>query len=421
MRYRRKTQSYVLCILMYGALVYMCILTMVLHHKVFTEHERESQIVNFNPGLYTVEFRLERNSSMEPVIKLSGGNKAAGSNNSFNEDILSNEFIAGDRLTNESRVFNSSNYKPQLTTTVLLKINITTSTTVLNKTVLRKWDKSHTIVFMHIGKNGGTSFDATISKVCTSIRARYTGHRHFDWSYIDTIRKPDVLVLLREPVSRAVSHFHFATKKRILKTKGNISDYLKTPQNMLEARDIWQDGQAAVSWLTGTHIANWVGIKPKQIEAREIQSLDHKKMCTLAADRLKQTLWFGFLSDQERSLEMLQWQLGYSKTIKLSYSNRSPHPDISARDREILESLMPMDIWLYNYAELLFEARWQQYKTGIYREPELPPFPEINCKSTRYILACNKKAPLGPLYHVWNLTKETANTQMKLLPKDGWI
>ena len=66
-------------------------------------------------------------------------------------------------------------------------------------------------------------------------------------------------------------------------------------------------------------------------------------MCTLAADRLKQTLWFGFLSDQERSLEMLQWQLGYSKTIKLSYSNRSPHPDISARDREILESLMPMD------------------------------------------------------------------------------
>ena len=100
MRYRRETQNYVLCILMYGALVYMCILTMVLHHKVFTEHERESQIVNFNPGLHTVEFRLEHHSTVEPVINLSGGNKAAGIKNSFDEGILSNEFIAGDRLTN---------------------------------------------------------------------------------------------------------------------------------------------------------------------------------------------------------------------------------------------------------------------------------------------------------------------------------
>ena len=316
---------------------------------------------------------------------------------------------------------------------------------------IRKWDKSHTLVFLHMIKSGGTSFDATMLEICKRIRASYIGRRHFDWSYIDTVQKPDVLVLLREPVARAVSHFHYNRRIRTFNRNGNISDYLRTPQTILEARDFWQDGQAAVMWLTGTHIANWVGgIKLNQIEAREIQSLDHKTICALAADRLKQTLWFGFLSDQERSLEMLQWQLGYNKTIKLLWRNITPHQNITLDDRKILESLMPMDLWLYNYAKLLFEARWQQYKTGIYREPELPTFPEMNCKSTRHILACNKKSPLGPSYHTWNFPETVCNSphhillcrkkspfgfwphilnvseeilmrQMNILPKYGWI
>ena len=260
------------------------------------------------------------------------------------------------------------------------------------------------------------SFDATMPEICKNIGARYIGRRHFDWSYIYTVQKSDVLALLREPVSRAVSHFYFGRKIRGFNRNGNISDYLRTPQSILEARNFWQDGQAAVMWLTGTHIAHWVGgIKFNQIEARVIQSLDHKPICALAADRLKQTLWFGFLSDQERSLEMLQWQLGYNKTIKLPLRNATPHQNITLDDRKILESLMPMDLWLYNYAKLLFEARWQQYKTGIFREPELPPFPEMNCKSTRHILACNKKSPLGPLYHTWNFPKMIWNSPGHIL------
>ena len=27
---------------------------------------------------------------------------------------------------------------------------------------------------------------------------------------------------------------------------------------MLETRDVWQDGQAGVSWFAGVHIAGWV-------------------------------------------------------------------------------------------------------------------------------------------------------------------
>ena len=418
--YQRKTRMHGFMILICGTFVYMCILIMILFHNSSTEQPlQESQIVDFEPG-----FMLEPNSFEVP------GKKSTGAISSFMEDGLSNESI----------VISSSNYKHQ---------DNSTSMTQLGK--IRKWDKSHTLVFLHIAKCGGMSFDATMPEICKNIGARYIGRRHFDWSYIDTVQKSDVLVLLREPVSRAVSHFHYNTKIRVINTNGNISDYLRTPQSMLELRECWQDGQAAVMWLTGTHIAKWVGgIEFNEIEAREIQSLDHKTICTLAADRLKQTLWFGFISDQERSLEMLQWHLGYNTAIKLLWQNATPHPNITLEDRKILESLMPMDLWLYNYAKLLFEARWQQYKTGIFREPELPQFPEMNCKSTRHILACNEKSPLGPLYHTWNFRYRVCNTprhilackkrppfgpwphilnvseeilmrQMKILPKDGWI
>ena len=410
--YQRIRRKHVYFMLMGGVLVYICVIIMILHHNVSTEQLiRAFQIVDFKPELQTTKnsprFQMELNSSKEHVVMILDGNKSTSTSSSFKEGGLLHESIA----------ISSGSYKQRVNSAALMKFQ---STSTIWSGKIRKWDKTHPLVFMHIGKCGGQSFDLAMSELCKRIKAQYIGFRHFDWSYIDTIQKPDVLVQLREPVSRAASHFYFATKKRILKTNGNITDFLRSPQNMLEARDIWQDGQAAVYWLTGTHIANWVGIDFDQIEAREIQSLDHIKMCKLAADRLKQTLWFGFLNDQKRSLEMLQWQLGYDKPIKLPLRNTTPHPNLTLGDSEILKSLMPMDMWLYNYAGLLFEARWQQYKTGIYREPELPPFPEMNCKSTRHILACNKKAPLGPLYHIWDITKEITR-QTKILPKDGWI
>ncbi len=54
------------------------------------------------------------------------------------------------------------------------------------------------------------------------------------------------LVLLRVPIKRAVSHFYFA--KKLPWTKGTkmrdmtLSQYLNDPQEMLNTRDVWQDG-----------------------------------------------------------------------------------------------------------------------------------------------------------------------------------
>jgi len=50
-------------------------------------------------------------------------------------------------------------------------------------------------------------------------RQSYVGGLHFDWSYImDRYPTGEVVTMLREPVSRAVSHFNFM--KKLSWTKG---------------------------------------------------------------------------------------------------------------------------------------------------------------------------------------------------------
>ena len=62
---------------------------------------------------------------------------------------------------------------------------------------------------------------------------------------------------------------------------------------------------------------------------------------------------------------------------------------------------MPQDVWLYNYAKIIFEARWNYYKTGIYKKPVRPVILDQSpCKSTRYILQC-KSGPYGKLEYIY--------------------
>jgi len=62
---------------------------------------------------------------------------------------------------------------------------------------------------------------------------------------------------------------------------------------------------------------------------------------------------------------------------------------------------MPMDLWLYEYAQRLFNARYEFFKTGKVAIPERPKFPKITCRSTRYILMCSD-GPYAPLLFKWD-------------------
>lgn len=101
--------------------------------------------------------------------------------------------------------------------------------------------------------------------------------------------------------------------------------------------------------------------------------------------------WFGILEDLDRSLELLSFQLNLphkSLTLPKSNSNRAPSAKPSAESVEKLESLMPQDMWVYEYAKRVFEARWEYFKTGSFKPPNRPPFPKVQCRSTRFILKC---------------------------------
>ena len=80
---------------------------------------------------------------------------------------------------------------------------------------------------------------------------------------------------------------------------------------------------------------------------------------------------------------------------------------------------MPLDLWLYNYARMLFEARWKLYKTGIWEEVEIPNFPEdLSCQSTRFVIKCKEPERI---YYFWDNTggNETKNTERRqLLPNN---
>lgn len=88
---------------------------------------------------------------------------------------------------------------------------------------------------------------------------------------------------------------------------------------MLETREIWHDGQAGVSWLTGTQLTSWATLDSTtalDLIEKEHQSLDVGHMLKKAAKHLRRTFWFGVLEDLDRSMEMLEWQLGHKPANK---------------------------------------------------------------------------------------------------------
>ena len=61
---------------------------------------------------------------------------------------------------------------------------------------------------------------------------------------------------------------------------------------------------------------------------------------------------------------------------------------------------MPLDVWLYEYARNIFNARHHYLLTNEKQTPVKPPPPEVLCKSTRFVLACSG-GPLGKFVYKW--------------------
>ena len=156
---------------------------------------------------------------------------------------------------------------------------------ILNKNVEKDWNaplkfwnyRDELLMFIHVTKSGGQSFDKGLNnckhsdhfKIKCQKNANLTYHKvfsqnmkeltaickfHFDWSTINKIEKKGIktapIMLIRNPVKRFISHFHFfrtcKTTKNLLKvyTKNqNFSEYLNDMESLMESSHHWRDGQ----------------------------------------------------------------------------------------------------------------------------------------------------------------------------------
>lgn len=240
------------------------------------------------------------------------------------------------------------------------------------------------IYFLHIMKCGGTSIDLLMNNLVRQGKIRrYIGNKHYDYSYIASRGIPRVniefITILRNPVSRAVSNFYFSktgkwTKDFIMR-KQTFSEYIRDEKSMKQYKAAIRDGEGGYNWLAGVHPGvNWV-LTDKKNRKKKDELLKNKKECLLLAARnLDKTLWFGLLEDIPRSMELLKHSLKLKSIPNLPMKNKNNYPKLPKEDIQLVEKHLEGDIWLYNYAKLLFEARWNHYKNNIYVHPELPEF-----------------------------------------------
>jgi hypothetical protein len=245
---------------------------------------------------------------------------------------------------------------------------------------------------------------------------KYWGFNHFDWSYIemhhagkknshendrrlkrlpivkrveghaDVGRTADVITFLRHPVSRSISQFYFgqtlpwARKQNSKFLHQTIEEYVHDV-----SKDWFQplsDGEGGVDFLAGIFHDGWVMTDQVESEAKDYLRHNKTAACLLAAQRLEQTVWFGLLEDVERSMKLLQISLGLDQTPVLPQRNAAKHeyPVPSDEIKMEIERQLPKDMWLYEFAKRLFEARWNYFMPDDgeheYIPPELPPLPQ---------------------------------------------
>ncbi len=269
---------------------------------------------------------------------------------------------------------------------------------------------SNPIYFLHIGKTGGTSLDSLMMKHLSRSHRKYFGKLHFDWSYIqkkqkenalshrvnvegiddhegynDVYENADVITFLRHPMSRAISQFHFSQTLRWAKKQNaqfihmTFDEWIKNPGTFRQPI-----AEVAVEFLAG------LSGKGGYIKTDEVNS-DFKKYlrqnrtaaCLLAAERLDKTTWFGILEDVDRSMKLLQLTMDWDETPTMKKLNRGPkkNPQPSEEALAKVREYLPQDLWLYEYAQRLFEARWDYFTNangnGTYIHPQLPPLPKF--------------------------------------------
>ena len=82
-------------------------------------------------------------------------------------------------------------------------------------------------------------------------------------------------------------------------------------------------------------------------------------------------MWFGLVDDLEKSYEMLQYQTGLNVTLQHINTNKERYKKPTEIEIQKLKVLLPMDMYLYEYAKQLHGYRYKMFKKQQQEEQKL--------------------------------------------------
>jgi hypothetical protein len=184
---------------------------------------------------------------------------------------------------------------------------------------------------------------------------------HFDFGpYDNGIYKhitpnPICLTMLREPISRTISHYrhnlrhdHGRWHDVIVAQKMSLKDFVCSPDTYA----------AVVNHQTRLLVGKVKGNPQNYVDSK---ALSEEAMLSLAKERLEQFAFFGLIERFHESILLLSHTFGWKPVEAYPMLNKSPEPsDPDSIPPEALEAIIArtrLDAELYQYAQQLFEAR----------------------------------------------------------------
>ena len=155
-------------------------------------------------------------------------------------------------------------------------------------------------------------------------------------------------------------------------------------------------------------MTGWLPLR--EIERREQLSTNWSYMLNVGIENLHKCLWVGIVEELDKSLEMLSYQTGLDIHMKHLNKNKR-RKDLPKKEQiTMLENLLPVDMYLYEYAKQLHNHRYQIYLAQKSETNRIPySYPNLTsvikgCKSTRFKLVC-----------------QNLNLSYSYSPSDAWL
>jgi hypothetical protein len=161
----------------------------------------------------------------------------------------------------------------------------------------------------------------------------------------------------------------------------------------LGTNSLFADGSSLAMWLAGVVPDFWVnknGLSTEDIEIKKEKLLFQQTNVLKAAVRnfYESFLWLGLLDDFNRSLDLLEYQLGipYVKIAAKSVNirNANNHPNATTLEKQVIKRANPMDVALYEYVSAIMKFRLSLFEKYKSIGKDVPECSEQHLGSSQY-------------------------------------